>query len=91
MASGRKVASMTISVSEAGILTGILATLFSLVVWVFRASLTPFKIVIQNNTEVMKRIIEELDKHRGLIGDHSERLVRIETKHSERHPNEGVK
>lgn len=68
-------------------LTG-LSMMAALVWWAMRSTVAPLKVVIQNNTAAMERIIHKLDDHDDRLDDHGNRITAIETKHAMRHPNE---
>jgi len=66
-----------------------LLTVFGTVfVWAIRSAMAPVKISIDNNTQVIERITGKLDQHDETLDDHGARIVRIETKHSMKHPGE---
>jgi hypothetical protein len=73
----------TISIALTAI--GMLA---ALIVWAMRATVAPLKVVIQNNTSAMERIITKLDDHDDKLDDHGNRITRIETTHRVRHGDE---
>ena len=60
--------------AAAGLISGVMA-------WLFRTSLKPMKIVIENNTAAMNLVSETLTKHGDSISDHEGRLIEIETTH----------
>jgi hypothetical protein len=48
----------------------------------FRLAIAPLRVALENNTNVMDRIVDKLECHSEKIGDHEGRIVRIETVHS---------
>lgn len=65
----------------AGVFLVVAGMLASIIAWVFRTSLKPLKIVIENNTAAMNLVSETIAKHGDSISDHEGRLIEIETTH----------
>lgn len=60
----------------------------ALVVWVIKAVVAPLRVSLDNNTNVMERVIRKLDEHDDTLDDHGNRITRIETAHSHYHKGE---
>ena len=56
--------------------------------WVTRSTLAPFKILIAANNDIMTSLKELVANHTDRLDDHGQRITKIETKHSVRHPGE---
>ena len=52
-----------------------------LAIFAMRAMLSPFRVLIQNNTDALNRITDKLDYHDERLGNHEGRIVKIETVH----------
>jgi hypothetical protein len=66
---------------EIAMILAIAVPLAGLFVWAMRATIAPMRVVINNNTAVMDRIMDKLDTHAEKIGDHAVRIGNIETVH----------
>lgn len=64
-----------------GTILAVSSALAGLIVWVIKALLAPFKVVIENNTRVMERIEAKLEDHSDMLDEHGNRLTKIETAH----------
>ncbi len=60
----------------------------ALFVWLNRANLAPFKILIKSNTEAMQSLHTLVDQHTAKLEDHGERIACIEAKHTVHHIGE---
>lgn len=60
----------------------------ALVIWVIKAVVAPLRVSLDNNTQVMERVLAKLDAHDEAIDDHGNRITRIETAHSHYHKGE---
>lgn len=69
------------TLDEIAVIFAIGVPLAGLFLWAMKATVAPLRIVINNNTAVMDRIMNKLDTHEETLGDHSIRLTRIETVH----------
>jgi hypothetical protein len=65
-------------------LTGV-GMLGGLVAWSMKMTVAPLRVVIENNTKAMERIINKIDEHDEKLDDHGVRLSIIETKHEANH------
>ena len=75
---------MTIVEGTGIALTGI-GMIGGLVAWSIRMTIAPLKVVIENNTKAMERILSRVDEHDVRIDDHGVRISVIETKHEASH------
>jgi len=71
----------TMSIETIGSIVAILVPLAALVVWAMRAIVAPLKVVIENNTQAMNKIMGTVEAHAGKLEDHGIRLACIETRH----------
>jgi hypothetical protein len=69
------------SLEETAVIFAIAVPLAGLFLWAMRATIAPMRVVINNNTAVMDRIMNKLDTHAEKIGDHAVRIGNIETVH----------
>jgi len=75
---------MTI-VEGTGIALTSIGMIGGLVMWSIRMTIAPLKVVIENNTKAMERILNRVDEHDIRIDDHGVRISVIETKHEASH------
>jgi len=76
------------SLEQTAVILGIAVPIAGLFVWAMRATVAPLRVVINNNTAVMDRIMNKLDNHEETLGDHSVRITKIETVHEIERGNE---
>ena len=69
------------TLDKVAMIFAIAVPLAGLFIWAMRATVAPLRIVINNNTAVMDRIMNKLDNHEETLGDHSVRITKIETVH----------
>lgn len=69
------------NLTDTAVILGIAVPIAGLFVWAMRATIAPMRVVINNNTAVMDRIMDKLDAHAEKIGDHAVRIGNIETVH----------
>jgi hypothetical protein len=69
------------TLEEIAVVLAIAVPLAGLFLWAMRAMVAPLRVVINNNTAVMDRIMNKLDAHDEKIGDHAIRISNIETVH----------
>jgi hypothetical protein len=69
------------SIETTGSIVAILVPLAALLVWAMRAIVAPLKVVIENNTQAMNRIMGTVETHSGKLEDHGIRIACIETRH----------
>lgn len=65
----------------AGIIAGIGTPLGGLIVFAIRAFTAPLKVVIENNTNAMRRLMEITDEHGVRLGEHTSHLACIDERH----------
>jgi hypothetical protein len=58
--------------------TGMMA---GMVGWIFRTSIKPLKVVIENNTDALNQVSNTIIEHAKSIADHEGRIIEIETTH----------
>lgn len=73
---------------EIAVVLGIGVPLAGLFLWAMRATVAPLRVVINNNTAVMDRIMNKLDNHEETLGEHAVRITKIETVHEIERGNE---
>ena len=66
---------------EIALILAIAVPLAGLFLWAMKVTIAPMRVVINNNTAVMDRIMDKLDTHAEKIGDHAVRISNIETVH----------
>jgi len=66
---------------EVAIIFAIAVPIAGLFIWAMKAIVAPLRIVVNNNTAVMDRVMAKLDTHDEKIGDHAVRISNIETVH----------
>jgi len=64
-----------------GSVIAIVVPIAALVVWAMRAIVAPLKIVIENNTLAMNKIMGTVEIHAEKLEDHGIRIACIETRH----------
>jgi hypothetical protein len=69
------------SIETTGSIVAILVPLAALLVWTMRAIVAPLKVVIENNTQAMNKIMGTVESHAGKLEDHGIRIACIETRH----------
>lgn len=69
-------------------LAAILVPVAALIAWAMRATIAPLRVVIENNTKALDRVVAVLDKHEEQIEDHEARLGTVEAVHRIRGCNE---
>ena len=74
-------ASIGVTLSAAGLIGGVAVAFMKL-------SIAPLKIVIQNNTTALEKLMSKLEEHDDRLDDHGNRITKIETKHAVRHGSE---
>jgi hypothetical protein len=65
----------------AGTVAGIGTPLGGLIVFAIRSFTAPLKVVIENNTAAMVRLMAITDQHGATLGSHAERLACIDERH----------
>ena len=69
------------SIETTGSIVAILVPLAALLVWAMRAIVAPLRVVIENNTQAMNKIMGTVEIHAGKLEDHGIRIACIETRH----------
>ncbi len=69
------------SIETTGSIVAILVPLAGLLVWAMRAIVAPLKVVIENNTRAMTRIMDTVEAHAEKLEDHGIRIACIETRY----------
>jgi hypothetical protein len=70
------------------IIFAIAVPLAGLFLWAMKSTVAPLRVVINNNTAVMDRIMNKLDNHEETLGEHAVRITKIETVHEIERGNE---
>ena len=63
----------------------LVTVLSGVLMWINRAQLAPFKVLIAANTMAMEKIDISIDKLTDKLLEHGDRITVIETKHAVRH------
>lgn len=71
-----------------GIVLTAASMMAALITWVIKAVVAPLRVSLDNNTNVMERVIRKLDEHDDTLDDHGNRITRIETAHGHYHKGE---
>jgi len=69
------------NIDTTGSIVAILVPLAALVIWAMRAIVAPLKVVIENNTLAMNKIMDTVEIHADKLEDHGIRIACIETQH----------
>jgi hypothetical protein len=71
---------MNETLSTIAIVIGIIVPLAGALTWIIHSIVAPLRVVIENNTVALERIMDRLDIHGNKLEDHSIRIACIETR-----------
>ena len=69
------------TLDKVAMIFAIAVPLAGLFLWAMKSTVAPLRVVINNNTAVMDRIMNKLDNHEETLGEHAVRITKIETVH----------